>query len=418
MFGWRRKNDGFDWHTYIRTTVKVRRQARRDRIDAARQAALDKAHAAGHAVAEGGMAAGKAAIAGAQAGAVQGAQGAAWLGGNLWRATVIAFGPLLQGAIDGASRLAATVPWARMAGPAALLGTVALGTAAYGAWTGAAVAAILLPLLIGSALVIPAAPTLLRRQGATIPPVPARIALPAAIVALVGAGYALQSSATNTSAANPITALSRLAILPRGPAPIEGRASAIAGDIVRVDDRTIRLTGIEAPDRQQTCTGAGRKSWKCGEAARTALQTLVRGKRLTCTVAAKPDADGHLPGTCATDGRDIAAELVREGHVFAVSSLIGGHGAVEAEARQAKRGLWSGEAERPADYRAKIWEAARKAAPDGCPVKGTVTSAGKVYVLPGDERYRTATIRPTRGERWFCTEDEAATAGWRPARRG
>ena len=40
----------------------------------------------------------------------------------------------------------------------------------------------------------------------------------------------------------------------------------------------------------------------------------------------------------------------------------------------------------------------------------------RVYYRPGVSGYRQTQIDPTAGERWFCSEDEAVQAGWRPKR--
>ena len=39
MFGWRKRNQGFEWRQYVRTTILVRRQQRREKLDEVRQAA-------------------------------------------------------------------------------------------------------------------------------------------------------------------------------------------------------------------------------------------------------------------------------------------------------------------------------------------------------------------------------------------
>src|SRR5690606_11780218 len=54
MFGWRRKSDGFEWHEHVRTTIRIRREDRRRRIDEARALAAEGLSSAGRA----GMAAG------------------------------------------------------------------------------------------------------------------------------------------------------------------------------------------------------------------------------------------------------------------------------------------------------------------------------------------------------------------------
>jgi len=48
MFGRRNKPDGFEWHKYIRTTVRLRREQRRERVREARHAAAQQANAAGN----------------------------------------------------------------------------------------------------------------------------------------------------------------------------------------------------------------------------------------------------------------------------------------------------------------------------------------------------------------------------------
>jgi hypothetical protein len=41
-----------------------------------------------------------------------------------------------------------------------------------------------------------------------------------------------------------------------------------------------------------------------------------------------------------------------------------------------------------------------------------------VYVLPWSPDYRRVRVRSQRGERWFCTEEEAVAAGWQPGSAG
>lgn len=50
-----------------------------------------------------------------------------------------------------------------------------------------------------------------------------------------------------------------------------------------------------------------------------------------------------------------------------------------------------------------------------CNIKGNVSinSGERIYHLPGQEFYAATTIRPEYGERWFCSEAEARSAGWR-----
>jgi hypothetical protein len=49
MFGWRKKNQGFEWHQYVRTTIKHRRDDRRQRVEKVKKDAIDGVKGAGKA---------------------------------------------------------------------------------------------------------------------------------------------------------------------------------------------------------------------------------------------------------------------------------------------------------------------------------------------------------------------------------
>ncbi len=51
-----------------------------------------------------------------------------------------------------------------------------------------------------------------------------------------------------------------------------------------------------------------------------------------------------------------------------------------------------------------------------CDIKGNITNLGeKIYHIPQSKWYVKTYIDEVRGERWFCSEDEARGAGWRGA---
>ena len=54
---------------------------------------------------------------------------------------------------------------------------------------------------------------------------------------------------------------------------------------------------------------------------------------------------------------------------------------------------------------------------EGCSIKGNISSNGeKIYHMPGQKYYDKTVIDESRGERWFCTEEDAASAGWRKSK--
>lgn len=53
-----------------------------------------------------------------------------------------------------------------------------------------------------------------------------------------------------------------------------------------------------------------------------------------------------------------------------------------------------------------------------CDIKGNVSvnTGERIYHVQGQEFYNDTVIRTEYGERWFCSEDEAKSAGWRRAK--
>ena len=57
--------------------------------------------------------------------------------------------------------------------------------------------------------------------------------------------------------------------------------------------------------------------------------------------------------------------------------------------------------------------------PPGCAIKGnkSFVTGEKIYHMPGGEFYDRTVINKAKGERWFCTEDEAMANGWRKSKK-
>jgi endonuclease YncB( thermonuclease family) len=401
MFAWRKKSDGgFEWHEYIRTTIKLRRDARRQRVRDARRAAGQQVHAAGAALVAGSRAAGGAVGQGARAGA--GALGLGLLA--LWTLIVHLLGRVIR-------PIAGLVARPNIGGPLGLAGAIAVG-AGIGRSRGVGLdREALTSLVIGAVLLMSLLPILARSTTWRPRGMSARTAMTAVGLGLLVVGAAWFAGGGGVGK---LAVVGNLPLM--GGKPLEGSAYAVSGDSLRVGATTMRLTGIEAPDSEQRCGKAGR-SWRCGAAAESALARLIGGRRVSCTLSGTDEA-GRSLGRCTVGQKDVGAELVRQGHVFAEAGLLARYGGEEREARAAKAGLWSGDAERPDAYRAKLWEEAKRRAPDGCPIKGQVTGSARIYVLPWSPDYDRVRIQKARGERWFCSEREALAAGFRAAQGG
>jgi hypothetical protein len=56
------------------------------------------------------------------------------------------------------------------------------------------------------------------------------------------------------------------------------------------------------------------------------------------------------------------------------------------------------------------------AGPENCLIKGNISRNGeRIYHVPGDRTYDRVRMDKGQDKRWFCTEEQAAAAGWRKA---
>lgn len=128
---------------------------------------------------------------------------------------------------------------------------------------------------------------------------------------------------------------------------LAGYPTVIDGDTLRLNGHRIRIVGIDAPERHQTCTDASGHPWACGRAATQRLSALISGGRVECTVRGR-DRYGRTLAACAAGSvSDLGVAMVREG--YAVD--YGGYLLAETGARLRQRGLWAGDFERPQDWR-------------------------------------------------------------------
>lgn len=137
------------------------------------------------------------------------------------------------------------------------------------------------------------------------------------------------------------------AVLAR-PAIISGMAYVIDGDTLVIRKRHVRLFGIDAFERDQTC---GR--FRCGIEARKALRDLIKGRTLTCETKAI-DTYGRTVAVCKTsDGRDVGGEMVRRGLAVAYRSFSTQYLGDESYAKSHHLGAWGYGFESPLQYRRK-----------------------------------------------------------------
>jgi endonuclease YncB( thermonuclease family) len=246
-------------------------------------------------------------------------------------------------------------------------------------------------------------------------------------------------------------------------------AAAVSGDtnlvldatIVRVIDGdgiavelasgpiNVRLHGADAPELKQPF----------GREAKAAMAGWLKAGDAVELLPIEQDKYDRMVAVVYANGASVNEALIADGFAWAYRDYLGQlegdahYCELEAEARSARRGLWSQPAELwvpswiyrrrqdappgaklpSRDYSgetaayciAAIKEARAKQvpkepvpAPDPkCRIKGNINGKGeKIYHVPGDVNYEETRIDTGRGERWFCTEEEARAAGWRAPR--
>jgi endonuclease YncB( thermonuclease family) len=229
---------------------------------------------------------------------------------------------------------------------------------------------------------------------------------------------------------------------------LTGTARVTDADTILIGSDRIRLQGIDAPETDQICLDSRGAVWNCGLDARDRLIQHIGSRQTSCVTNGK-DAFGRWLATCSTNEGDLSAWLVREGLGVAFIRYSSAYVTEEVIARSAQKGMWVGAFIAPWDWRARTAstevlgsyrpteQQKRLLLPStpqlrsqpslsppaqlqeqrgACVVKGNISSSGeRIYHVPGQRYYDKTQIDATKGERWFCTEQEAVAAGWRKA---
>lgn len=206
----------------------------------------------------------------------------------------------------------------------------------------------------------------------------------------------------------------------------------IAVSIDGVKER-VRIIGIDAPELARNGQPAG-----CfAQESASQLQSMVQSQRVHLladpTQADRDRYDRLLRHVVQEGGGHVALEMVAGGYAeeeqFAApyqyqSDLVSAEQAARAEGL----GLWGAclvaaapVAPAPVVPAPVVPVPAPPSpvapAPTECVIKGNIASDGeKIFHVPGQQYYDVTKISEHKGERWFCTEQEARDAGWRKAK--
>lgn len=171
--------------------------------------------------------------------------------------------------------------------------------------------------------------------------------LAAAFCIVSGSALGQSNDVAPAPPAVPIGEVTEEPISPAAGQTIEGMATVIDGDELRVGDSLIRLFGIAAPSI----------SSNLGPDARLYLDGLAGGQHIVCTEVDRNIEEQSI-AICTVDGTDLATEMLAQGlaAVYRVGApptpeereLAARYDTEESDARERKLGIWAPQDAAPA----------------------------------------------------------------------
>ena len=131
---------------------------------------------------------------------------------------------------------------------------------------------------------------------------------------------------------------------------ITGPAEVLDSDLLKVGDYRVFLFGMESVEEGQTCAIDG-ALWECWPAAVRALQTFASQGDVQCEIRSGPDFLDQVIAQCYVNGDDLSELMVRAGFGLVLEEETSIYNAAQAEAQEARAGLWQGQFIMPAAWR-------------------------------------------------------------------
>ena len=141
---------------------------------------------------------------------------------------------------------------------------------------------------------------------------------------------------------------------------ITGYAKVIDGDTIRINSKKIRLHGIDAPEKKQSCKKpyltivffSFSKNYLCGQVSTNKLIKKINNQIIKCKIK-NVDRYNRLIGECYKKNKNLNAWLVSNGYAVAYRKYSKKYISDEMNAKNNKLGIWQGKFEMPWDFRRK-----------------------------------------------------------------
>ncbi len=141
---------------------------------------------------------------------------------------------------------------------------------------------------------------------------------------------------------------------------VSGYAKIIDGDTIKINSKKIRLHGIDAPEKKQTCKKpyliigifSYTKSYSCGQVSTDKLIKKINNQIIKCKIK-NVDRYNRLIGECYKRNENLNAWLVSNGYAVAYRKYSKKYIPDEKNAKNNNLGIWQGKFEMPWNFRRK-----------------------------------------------------------------
>lgn len=193
---------------------------------------------------------------------------------------------------------------------------------------------------------------------------------------------------------------------------------------VNIDGKVerLRLIGIDTPE-----TVDPRKPVQCfGKEASDKAKELLTNKKVSLeadtTQSERDKYDRLLRYVFLEDGTNFNKWMVENGYAFEYTYDSNPYKyqkefqEAQRQARESGKGLWASTTCNGESKPATTEQT--KSTNSNCEIKGNISSSGeKIYHMPDQQYYDKTVIDESKGEKWFCSESEAVSAGWRKSKK-
>lgn len=130
---------------------------------------------------------------------------------------------------------------------------------------------------------------------------------------------------------------------------IIGYPKIIDGDTIHINNKKIRLHGIDAPERNQMCSFE-ENEWPCGKQSTIELKKLINNQIIQCKIK-DTDIYKRYIAVCLVNQINLNQIMVKKGWAIAYKYYSKDYINEENYASKKKVGIWKGEFEEPYLYR-------------------------------------------------------------------